>query len=98
MQAITVKYIGPTNTRGSRLKAICERGSVTIPYPHDASGDDKDWRAASALIEKFISEDAKKYGTPPGENPWRGPWACGASSKEAVFVRIFSDQYTFTVK
>lgn len=98
MQAITVKYIGPTNTRGSRLKAICERGSITISYPYDASGDEKYWRAASTLIEKFIGEDTKKYGTPPEENPWRGPWACGASSKETVFVRIFSDQYTYKVE
>lgn len=36
MQAIETKYIGPTNTKGARIKASCEAGTITIPYPHDA--------------------------------------------------------------
>lgn len=95
MQAITVKYLGPTSSRGSRLKASCERGSITIPYPHEESGQDKYWKAAKALIAKFIKEDKKKYNTPQVENPWRGPWSCGSSSKETIFVRIFTDQYMY---
>jgi len=34
MQAITVKYLSPTNTKGARLKADCKGGSVTIGYPY----------------------------------------------------------------
>jgi hypothetical protein len=32
MQAIVTKYIGPTNFRGSRIKATAAAGSITIPY------------------------------------------------------------------
>lgn len=31
-QAIVTKYIGPTNFRGSRVKAWCEAGSVTLSW------------------------------------------------------------------
>ena len=36
MQAITTKYLPATNTKGARIKASCEAGSVTISYPHEA--------------------------------------------------------------
>lgn len=29
-QAIVTKFLGPTNYRGSRVKATCQAGSVTI--------------------------------------------------------------------
>lgn len=38
MQAIETKYFGPGNVRGSRIKASCEADTITIPYPHEASG------------------------------------------------------------
>jgi hypothetical protein len=34
LQAITTKYLGPTNTRGARIKATATAGSVTIPWDH----------------------------------------------------------------
>lgn len=34
MQAIVVKYLGPTDTKGARLKATCQGGSVTVAYPY----------------------------------------------------------------
>ena len=40
MQAIQTKYLPATNTRGSRIKATCDRGSITIPYPRELSGDE----------------------------------------------------------
>ena len=53
MQAIEVKYIGPTNTKPSRLKASCAAGSVTISYPYDLSGDALFRSAADALCAKL---------------------------------------------
>jgi hypothetical protein len=32
MNAIKTKYLGPTNTRGARIKASCDAGSVTCPW------------------------------------------------------------------
>lgn len=36
MQAIVTKYLGPTNTRGARIKATADAGSVTVGYDHSA--------------------------------------------------------------
>jgi len=33
-QAIETKYLGPTNSRGSRIKASCAAGSITVSYDH----------------------------------------------------------------
>lgn len=38
MQAITVKYIGPTNHKGARVKATADTGrSVTLPFIEESS-------------------------------------------------------------
>ncbi len=54
MKAISTKYIGPTNTRGSRIKAFdCDNNAVTIPYPYELSGEDVHRKAAEALRDKM---------------------------------------------
>lgn len=70
MQAIITKYLPATNTKPSRIKATCARGSITRSYPHDFSGDSCHAFVANLLVEKFVAEDAKEYGTKPEKNPW----------------------------
>jgi hypothetical protein len=53
MQAIQTKYLSPTNSRGSRIKAWAAAGSITIGYPHELSGQACHRKAAQALIEKL---------------------------------------------
>jgi hypothetical protein len=53
MQAIQTRYLGPTNTRGSRIKAWCAAGSITIPYPHELNGQAVHREAANALALKL---------------------------------------------
>jgi hypothetical protein len=53
MQAIITKYLPWTNTRGSRIKASCQAGSITIDYPHELSGMDAHAKAAYALLAKM---------------------------------------------
>ena len=53
MQAIHTKYLPATNTRGSRIKATSAAGSVTIPYPHELSGQAVHRAAADALVAKM---------------------------------------------
>lgn len=77
MQAIETKYLPATNRRGSRVKAWCDRGSITIDYPHELSGDRVHVAAADALVAKFVKEDAETYGTKPEGNPWLLPRVCG---------------------
>jgi hypothetical protein len=53
MQAIVTKFIAPTNTRGSRIKATAQAGSITIAWD-DATGiDENHRRAALALCERY---------------------------------------------
>jgi len=53
MQAIETKYMGATNTRGSRIKATCAAGSVTISYPYELSGQSVHRLAAESLVKKL---------------------------------------------
>lgn len=55
MQAIKTTYLGPTNSRGSRIKATAENGeSITVPYPHDKNqGVEAHSVAALALCAKL---------------------------------------------
>lgn len=71
MQSITTKFIGPSNTRGSRIKATTAGGStLTIPYCHE-SGHGSHSKAAIAL--------ARKLG-------WTGTLVEGCTKDGRVFV------------
>lgn len=52
-QAIVTKYFGPTNTRGSRIKATAQAGSVVVPWDHSLGIDENHDRAANALLKKL---------------------------------------------
>lgn len=52
-QAIETKWLGPTNVRGSRVKAKAEAGSITLPWDHSLNSDENHRKAAEALAAKF---------------------------------------------
>lgn len=52
-QAIITKFLGPTNSRGSRVKAKCYAGSITISWDDAKDVDDNHLAAAEALCKKF---------------------------------------------
>jgi len=52
-QAITTKFIGPTNTRGSRIKASAYAGTITVAYDHSLNNDENHRAAADALCVKM---------------------------------------------
>jgi hypothetical protein len=53
MQAIVTKFIGPTNHRGSRIKATAQVGSLTLSWDHALNSDGNHRAAALALANKF---------------------------------------------
>lgn len=79
MQAIQTKYLPATNTRGSRIKAWCERGSITVDYPHELSGDAVHRLAVHALVNRFNEADAKEYGPSSVKEGrgWNAPFVTG---------------------
>lgn len=53
MKAIITKYLPATNTRGSRIKATAEGvKSLSIPYPHELSGEAVHKAAAVELCKR----------------------------------------------
>ena len=53
MQAITAKYIGPTNFKGSRIKARCAAGSITLDYDDALNFNENALKACRVLINKL---------------------------------------------
>lgn len=53
MQAITTKFVKPTDTKGSRIKATAEAGSVTIGWDHALDSEGNHIAAAKALCVKL---------------------------------------------
>ena len=77
MQAILTKYIPATNNRCSRIKATCERGAITISFPHEFDIEGAHAEAARVLVARFIKEDVTKYSTPADKNPWGRKFSTG---------------------
>ena len=57
MQAIKTKYLPATNYRGSRVKATCEKGTLTLPYRYDCDQFECHRETARQLFEKLFSKD-----------------------------------------
>jgi hypothetical protein len=76
-QAITTRYIGPTDKRGSRVKATSSGGlSFTLEWD-DALDTDANHQAAAMAL-------AKRQG-------WSGTWAAGADRVGNVYVNLDGD-------
>jgi hypothetical protein len=89
MQAIITKYIGPTNSRGARIKAECERGKIFFSYPYELSGDACHRAAVDALTDKFAKED-RKAGEPIAGNPWKADYVTG-QIPSGQYVHVFTE-------
>lgn len=75
MQAIITKYLPATNTKPTRIKATCARGSLTLC--EDSSQEDAHRWVAVKLTKRFLELDEKEYGTDPKKNPWARPFVSG---------------------
>jgi len=67
-QAIVTKYLGPTNHRGSRVKATADAGSVTLSWDHALNSDANHIEAAKALARKLGWEGEFVGGGMPGDS------------------------------
>ena len=74
-QAIETKYYGPTNHRGSRIRAAAQCGKVWVSYDHGLNAQQNHAAAAKAFLLKWA---------------WSGQWVGGANSSQNgyVFVRV----------
>lgn len=83
MNAIQTKYIGPTNYRGSRVKASTESGAtLTVGWNHGVTHDENHRLAAFALAKKLN---------------WVGKWCGGGTKTGGVYVCETHNTDTFTI-
>jgi hypothetical protein len=79
MQAIVTRYFGPGNVRGSRVKATCQAGSITLEWADNLNSNENHLAAAKAMVNKM----GWHYGTwiagglPDGSYVW----VCAAAAK-----------------
>jgi len=76
MQAIVTKFLGPTNVRGSRVKASAAAGSITLSWDHSKNPTGNHAAAAEAL--------ARKLG-------WAGRWIAGGNPDDSGFTFVCVD-------
>jgi hypothetical protein len=50
LQAIETRYFGPGNTRGARVKAICQARSITVHWDHALNPEANHRAAAEKLM------------------------------------------------
>jgi hypothetical protein len=78
MQAIVTKYMGPTDQRGTRIKATAAAGSVVMGYKYNLNIEENHAKAAKMLADKFkwLNPNAKQSYTlhggqiPNGDYVW----------------------------
>ncbi len=91
MQAIETKLIPATNNKPTRIKASCERGSLIVSAD-SLSGDQANGsesthvQAAQLLVNRFVEEDEKQYGSDPKKNPWAAPRIVGGTKEGYAHV------------
>jgi hypothetical protein len=65
-QAIQTKFLGPTNTRGARVKATADAGSVIVSWDHAIGIYENHKAAAVALARRFGWPEDIDGGSLPG--------------------------------
>ncbi len=75
-QAIVTKYIGPSNTKGSRIKARSAAGSLTVHLDNALNIEDNHAKAAEALANKY---------------KWPGEWHIGGMPDDTGYCFVCAD-------
>lgn len=83
--AIRVRYIGPSNTRGSRFRVwraddvwANDPDRIEVPFAHEYSHGER----ASRCVEQYLAKKDERSG-------WDGRWVvAGASGSEYIAVKV----------
>ncbi len=76
-QAITTKYFGPSNVKGSRVKAKAAAGSIYLEWDHRFNPETNHAMAAKALADKM---------------QWNGHYYQGAMPDDSGYCFVAVDQ------
>jgi hypothetical protein len=86
-QAVTTKWIAPTNTKGSRIKAKCAAKTITVGWNHSMGVEENHRAAAKALIGQLEWFGEWVQGTLPDESG--DCFVCAKRTRDAREVHIF---------
>ena len=89
MQAIVTKYLGPTNSRGSRIKATCDGGSLSVPYDYALNEYDRHKQACDALRLKLAKASESRNGRDYKKSPWLWPMVGGGLPGNGGYAFVF---------
>ena len=76
VQAIVTRYLGPTDRKGSRIKATAAAGSVILQLDHALNIEANHARTAKALADKFS---------------WGGNWFIGGMPDDSGYYFVCSN-------
>lgn len=72
---ISTKFLSATNSRGSRIKATCQCGSITVSWDHSLDVTENHANAMKALVKKLSLD-------------WGNEWTVGSNNDGYVFVPV----------
>lgn len=70
MQAIETRYCGPTETKGSRIRASCDGGSLYVSYDNALGREENHYAAVKALCDKLGWDAARFFGGSLASGQW----------------------------
>jgi hypothetical protein len=72
MQAIRTRYHGATNTRGARITATCEGGSIQMSYDYSLDAEPNHRKAVELLLKRLGWVAVYQGGQFGGDYYWIG--------------------------
>lgn len=84
-QAIVTRYMGPTNFRGSRVKARASAGSIINHWDHADNIDGNHCRAAKSLAAEYGRSGYWAGGGLPTDNGYVFVWAGDKADEPDVY-------------
>lgn len=75
MQAVVTRYVGPTNTRGSRVSVRCDAARMLVPWQCDLGSEENH---ATAILRMLLRLD------------WCGNWVLGGLPDNCGCVAVCS--------
>lgn len=93
--AITTKYYGPTATRGSSIRAVCDRGGkpvkVSVPYDNALNSAQNHANALQAAVRRLSRLYKEAVEKDEAVSPWGGTWQGASLSNDTMAWVIVSD-------
>lgn len=84
MQAIVTKYLPATETKGSRIKATCAAGTITLDYHSIGDGSLGEEGLHAEVARQLKLKMARKGGA-----HWDRPTVCGCLP-DGSFAHVFT--------